>query len=267
MIVFPNAKINIGLRVVAKRPDGYHNLETVFFPVRLCDALEMAVTGETTLSVSGMSIDCSPDDNLILKAYHLLKKDFGLPPVKFHVHKVIPSGAGLGGGSSDAAFTLKMLNDYFDLNLGKQRLKQYAIELGADCPFFIEDIPMIAYGKGEKLYPIGIDLSKYQIVVVKPSFPVSTVEAFSNIIPGKSLFDLKKLPDLPINEWKRFVINDFEKTVFPKYPEIKKWKDILYDAGALFASMSGSGSAVFGIFTELPANIYNKIPKSILLIP
>lgn len=263
MIVFPNAKINIGLHVVSKRPDGYHNLETLFYPVKLADALEMAETGKSGITFSGLPVEGNPDDNLVMKAYSLLKNDFGLPPVQFHLHKVIPTGAGLGGGSSDAAFTLKMLNTHFNLNLSADRLKDYAVRLGADCPFFIDNRPAFAEGIGDKLYPAELDLSGYQIVIIKPNVSVSTVQAYKNIIPAPSQFSLQELSDVPIEKWREVVVNDFEKSIFPLFSEIKEWKEKLYQWGALYASMSGSGSAVFGIFNRLPADLENKIPAGV----
>jgi 4-diphosphocytidyl-2-C-methyl-D-erythritol kinase len=263
MIVFPNAKINIGLHVVSKRPDGYHNLETVFYPVKLADALEMAETGKTGISFSGLNIEGSPADNLVMKAYEFLRVDFGLPPVQFHLHKVIPTGAGLGGGSSDAAFTLKMLNNHFKLGLTVEQLKQYAVRLGADCAFFIENKPAFAMGIGDELYPLALDLSEYHIMLIKPNVSVSTVQAYKNVIPAKPVFSLSTLTEVPVEMWKDRVVNDFEKSIFPGFPEIEKWKDLLYEHGALYASMSGSGSAVFGIFRHLPAELENKIPDGI----
>ncbi|MFW5822137.1 MAG: 4-(cytidine 5'-diphospho)-2-C-methyl-D-erythritol kinase [Tangfeifania sp.] len=265
MIVFPNAKINIGLHVVSKRTDGYHNLETVFYPVQLTDALEMAESKKEKFTASGILVDSQPEDNLVMKALHLLKKDFELPPIQFHLHKIIPFGAGLGGGSSDAAFTLKMLNDYFSLRLNINELKHYAAQLGADCAFFIENKPAFATGTGEQLRQIELDLSGYKTVILKPSFSVSTPEAYKNIIPKTPDFNLAELPRLPIEKWKNTVVNDFEKTVFPKYPEIKMLKEKLYELGAVYASMSGSGSAVFGIFRHLPTDFDNFIPQGIFI--
>ena len=265
MIVFPNAKINIGLHVVSKRSDGYHNLETVFYPVKLSDALEMAESKEDKLTVSGISVEGNPEENLVMKALHLVKKDFELPPVQLHLHKIIPFGAGLGGGSSDAAFTLKMLNDYFSLHLKNEELKGYATQLGADCSFFIENKPAFATGTGDQLQPVDLDLSKYQVVVLKPDFSVSTPEAYKNIIPQKPDFMLADLPHLPSEEWKDTVVNDFEKSIFPKYPEIEKLKEKLYELGAVYASMSGSGSAVFGLFRHLPTDFDNFIPEGIFI--
>ncbi len=265
MIVFPNAKINIGLHIVSKRTDGYHNLETVFFPLKIADALEMVESNDFSFSVSGIALEGSADDNLVLKAWKLLKNDFDLPPVQFHLHKTIPAGAGLGGGSSDAAFTLKVVNDFFDLDLSNDRLKAYARKLGADCPFFIDNLPAMATGIGDQLQPLEIDLSAYQIVVLKPQCSVSTAEAYRNVQPAKSLFDLRQLEKLPLEQWKDVVVNGFEKSVFPLYPEIGKYKEFLYQQGALFASMSGSGAAVFGIFRHLPADFDNLIPEGVLI--
>jgi 4-diphosphocytidyl-2-C-methyl-D-erythritol kinase len=264
MIVFPNAKINIGLHVVSKRPDGYHNLETIFYPVQLSDALEMAEAKETRISFSGLPVDGPSEQNLVLKAYHLFKNEFDLPPVQFHLHKKIPAGAGLGGGSSDAAFTLKMLNDFFQLRLNSEQLKNYAAKLGADCPFFIENKPAFATGIGDQLSPVKIDLSDYRIVILKPDVSVSTADAYKNIIPAQPEINLQNLAELPVAEWENVVVNDFEKSVFPLFPEIEKWKKKLYELGAEFASMSGSGSAVFGLFRRLPTDFDKTIPQGIL---
>ena len=265
MIVFPNAKINIGLNVVSKRDDGYHNLETIFYPVKLTDALEFADGEETILSISGIQIEAAPEDNLIIKAYNLLKSDFNLPNLKFHLHKVIPFGAGLGGGSSDAAFTLKMLNEYFELGLSTLKLETYAAEIGADCPFFIQNKPTFATGIGNKFHNIELNLSDYEIVILKPNISVSTPDAYKNVIPRNPKYRLTEIVKTPVESWKNLVVNDFEKSIFPKHPQIASLKQLLYDLGAVFASMSGSGSAVFGIFRHLPADLENKIPESILL--
>ena len=260
MISFPNAKINIGLNVVSKRTDGYHDLETVFYPVKLSDVLEIVKSEKLSFSTSGIKVEGNPEDNLVLKAYHLLQTDFDLSPVKIHLHKVIPFGAGLGGGSADAAFALKMLNGMFSLKLDRARLKNYASKLGADCPFFIENRPTFAHGIGDQFMELEIDLSAYKIVIVKPGFSVSTAEAYQNIQPQKAGFDLRELSSLPINEWKHKVINDFETSVFPDYPEIADIKKKLYQCGAIYASMSGSGSAVFGIFAAVPEDTRRCFP-------
>jgi len=265
MIVFPNAKINIGLNVVSKREDGYHNLETIFFPVKLADAIEFAEAEETTLTTSGIQIDGDPEQNLVLKAYRLLKADFNLPPLHFHLHKVIPFGAGLGGGSSDAAFTLKMLNEYFNLDLTQENLELYAAQIGADCPFFILNKPTFATGIGNKFHNIELNLADYEIVILKPDFFISTPEAYKNVIPRNPKFRLTEIIKTPVNDWKNLIVNDFEKSVIPKYPQIAELKQILYDLGAGFASMSGSGSAVYGIFRHLPTDLDKKIPQGVLL--
>ena len=265
MIVFPNAKINIGLNVVSKRDDGYHNLETIFFPVKLADALEFVEAEETKLTTSGIVIDSVPEDNLVLKAYRLLKADFNLPPLHFHLHKAIPFGAGLGGGSSDAAFTLKTLNEFYNLGLTTEILENYAAQIGADCPFFIHNKPTFATGIGNRFHEIELDLSGYEIVILKPDVSVSTPDAYKNVIPRNPKFRLTEIVKNPVNDWKNLIVNDFENSVFPKYPRIAELKQFLYKMGADFASMSGSGSAVFGIFRHLPANLKKKIPSGILL--
>ena len=265
MIVFPNAKINIGLNVVSKRPDGYHNLETIFYPVQLADALEMVPSGKLQLTVSGISIDGDNADNLVLKAYRMLQTDFELPPVHFHLHKVIPTGAGLGGGSSDAAFALRMMNDYFQLQLSSQKLMKYAAKLGADCAFFIQNKPAFATGIGDQLNEIKLDLSGYSLLIAKPSFSVNTSEAYSGIVPHKPTFNLKETGEVLVEKWKDFVVNDFEKSVFKKYSEIEKLKESMYQMGAIYASMSGSGSAVFGLFRHSPINPDNFLPRGIFI--
>ena len=261
MISFPNAKINIGLHVVEKRPDGYHNLETVFYPVKLRDALEIVKSNKLTFSASGMAIEVDSENNLVMKAYRLLQADFDLSPVKIHLHKVIPFGAGLGGGSADAAFTLKMINDLFSLHLSIDTLENYAAKLGADCPFFIQNRPTFAQGIGDQFKAVQLDLSDYEIVIVKPPFSVGTAEAYRNIQPMKPDFDLNRIAELPVDQWKEVVKNDFEESVFPRYPEIRQLKQKLYEAGAIYASMSGSGSAVFGLFRSLPVNLAAFLPK------
>ena len=266
MIVFPGAKINIGLHVVSRRPDGYHNLETVFYPVPLFDILEMAESEKTEIGFSGIQIDGDAENNLIMKAYRLLQKEFDLPPVRFHLHKNIPPGSGLGGGSSNAAFTLKMLNSHFQLQLSNESLKKYAVQLGADCPFFIGNEPAIATGIGDILRPLPVDLSGYRLVLVMPGIPINTARAYENITPSKPGFDLEKIAGISVEQWKDVVVNDFEKTVFSRHPEIEKWKNTLYELGALYASMSGSGSALFAFFSNLPADLNIKIPESILFV-
>nr|WP_321408845.1 4-(cytidine 5'-diphospho)-2-C-methyl-D-erythritol kinase [uncultured Carboxylicivirga sp.] len=256
MIQFPNAKINIGLNVVEKRSDGYHNLETVFYPIPLCDALEIIINHdlktEYQLFNSGIKVDATAESNICVKALNLIKKDHTIPPLEIHLHKAVPFGAGLGGGSSDAAFMLNMLNSMFDLKLSKNELKTKASGLGADVPFFIENNSTFATGIGEILNPIQLDLSEYYLYLVKPPIHVSTPEAYAGVTPEMPVHSLKEDILLPIEEWKEVIKNDFEKSVFKKYPEIKEIKELLYSKGAIYAAMSGSGSSVFGLFSEEP---------------
>ena len=259
MITFPNIKINLGLSITEKRPDGYHNLETVFYPVALEDALEIRTNPEAqqkfTLHQHGMEIAGNPENNLVVKAYLLLDKEFHLPPVEIHLYKHIPSGAGLGGGSSDAAFMLKLLNEHYNLQLSDNQLEDYAATLGADCAFFIKNTPTYAEGIGNIFSPIELSLKGYRIMIVKPDVFVSTREAFANIRPHRPEYPVREVIRRPVAEWKDTIINDFEASVFPQYPVIGEIKEELYHQGAIYASMSGSGSSVFGLFaagTTLP---------------
>ncbi|MFO7657052.1 MAG: 4-(cytidine 5'-diphospho)-2-C-methyl-D-erythritol kinase [Bacteroidales bacterium] len=259
MILFPNAKINIGLNIVGKRTDGYHNIETVFYPIGLCDILEIVadaslLKGECRFSVTGLPVTENPEDNLVVKAYNLFNDRFSLPGVSVYLHKVIPMGAGLGGGSSDAAFMLKGLNSLFSLGLNDNELEQKASEIGSDCAFFIKDIPVFAYERGNLFGDILLSLRGYHLLVVKPGIHVGTKEAYASITPSLPDKKLTELIKLPAERWKNLVINDFEQSVFQLYPEIENIKNNLYRLGALYASMSGSGSAVYGLFTELPVN-------------
>jgi 4-diphosphocytidyl-2-C-methyl-D-erythritol kinase len=249
MVLFPNGKINLGLHVTRKREDGYHDLETVFYPVPVKDVLEVVRSGHFTFALTGLPVNGQTDNNLCVKAYQLLQKDFpGLPPVSIHLHKAIPMGAGLGGGSADGAFLLSMLNQKFHLHLTSEQLISYALQLGSDCPFFIINKPCFATGRGEVLSPVGLDLKEYRLVLVNPGIHVSTREAFSTLtakVPTRSLQDIICQP---VAEWKEVLKNDFEEPVFRLYPAIEKIKFELYEAGAVYASMTGSGSTVFGIF-------------------
>ncbi len=251
--------------MVSRRSDGYHNLETIFYPVPLADALEMVPSEKLQLTISGISIEGKNTDNLVLKAYRMLQADFNLPPVHFYLHKVIPTGAGLGGGSSDAAFALQLMNEYFQLNLSSGKLMKYAANLGADCAFFIQNKTAFATGIGDELNAIDLDLTKYHIIIAKPSFSVNTSEAYSGIIPHKPTFSLMEIESIPIENWKDFVVNDFEKSVFQKFPEIEKIKESMYQMGAVYASMSGSGSAVFGIFRHSPTYTDKFLPRGIFI--
>lgn len=260
MISYPNCKINLGLHILRKRSDGYHDLETVFYPLDFTDILEIII-GENAqtlvqLSTSGLPVQSQPSDNLCAKAYHLLQKDFpDLPPLLIHLHKVIPAGAGLGGGSADASFTLKMINEMAGLQLSQQQLIKYASQLGSDCAFFIINKPCHATGRGEILEEIDLDLSAFTFVLVNPGLHVDTGTAFQGISPSDPAYSLKEVIRQPVSQWRYSLQNDFENTVFKKFPEIGAIKEYLYLQGALYASMTGSGSTVFGIFEKdkLPA--------------
>lgn len=265
MIVFPCAKINLGLNIVSKREDGYHNLETVFYPIPLYDALEIKYMDEKfpsdtacDLKVTGNAVDCDEQKNLVVKAYHILAADYQLPRIHTHLYKHIPSQAGLGGGSSDAAFMIRLLDERFRLNIGNPEMERYAARLGADCAFFIEAEPAYAEGIGDVLMPAdGPDgnLHEYYLCVVKPDVAVSTKEAYSAITPKKPAKSCRDIVRQPIETWKEELINDFEEPIFKMHPELEAIKQKLYDQGAVYTSMSGSGSALYGIFKEEPKGI------------
>jgi len=255
MIVFPNCKINLGLHILRKRDDGFHDLETVFFPINFTEVLEVitnpASHPDMEFTATGLQVAGSSSDNLCIKAYQLLKKYLPeLPGIKIHLHKAIPTGAGLGGGSADAAFMLKLLNDKFRLNLSTPQLLNYSLQLGSDCPFFIINKPCFATGRGERLEEIPLDLSAYKIVLINPNIHVNTGWAFSQIRPALPKRNLKEIVSQPIATWKNELVNDFEEVVFAAHPRIKMIKEELYRQGALYAAMSGSGSTVFGIFNK-----------------
>ena len=254
MICFPTCKINLGLRITQKRADGFHALETVFFPISIKDALEIIIEPDTnaaaiTFTSSGLTINGDPSDNLCFKAYGLLKKDYPtIPNIKMHLHKQIPMGAGLGGGSSDGAFTLVALNQLFDLQIPEDKLMQYALTLGSDCPFFIVNSPAYATGRGEILKPIHVNLNGYSIVIVNPGIAISTKLAFSLITPKVRDSNLEAVICESVTTWKDVLINDFEAPIFNSYPELANIKDTLYQNGAVYTSMTGTGSTVYGIF-------------------
>jgi 4-diphosphocytidyl-2-C-methyl-D-erythritol kinase len=269
VVIFPNSKINLGLHVIRKRKDGFHDLETVFYPVPLCDALEIihvpAIEEKTAITVTGLAIDNDPAENISLKAYYLLKKDFDLPVVKIHLHKVIPVGAGLGGGSANGAFTLLLLNKKFNLKISEERLMAYALKLGSDCPFFIRNKVCYATQRGEVLQPIQLDLSSYKLVLVNPGIHINTGWAFSQIRPKENRTSLLEIIQQPVTNWKDNVVNDFEPAIFEQHPSIKQIKEKLYQNGAVYAAMSGSGSSVYGLFEktatpvlDLPGNYFIK---------
>lgn len=275
----PNCKINLGLRVLRKRPDGYHDLATVFLPVDLCDEVEIEPLPPTTpaeedvlFSQSGITVDCSWADNICVKAYRLLKADYPtLPAVKMHLVKNIPFGAGLGGGSADAAFVLRMLNEMFGLGIDSQRLKEYAAKLGADCAFFIDNCAAYATGIGDRLTPLEFDpIADYQLVLAKPDDAVSTREAYGGIRIDPTAAQGPALPQLlqaPIAQWRSTIVNDFEATVFPLHPAIAALKELFYAHGASYAAMSGSGATVFALFPKsspAPQRLMDKLGATLI---
>jgi 4-diphosphocytidyl-2-C-methyl-D-erythritol kinase len=256
MVIFPGAKINIGLRITQRRADGYHNLQTIFYPIHLNDALEFVVPDEhlhdDILTVTGLVPGKEGQHNLVIRALNKLREYKKIPCLRIHLHKVIPSGAGLGGGSSDASFFLKSLNRYFDLGFDSGRLKELSLEIGSDCPFFIDNIPVYAEGRGEIMTPVDPLPTGYYLVLVKPAITVSTKDAFSKCTPYEDERSLPGFYGQGPARWNGLIINDFEKIVFENNPKIKAIKDVLYGSGALFSSMSGSGSTVYGIYDKKP---------------
>lgn len=250
MLAFPNAKINIGLHILRKRQDGYHDIETCLYPVPWHDILEVVPADRFSFKQTGLAIPGNKQDNICIKAYETLRKKLNIPPAAIHLHKVIPMGAGLGGGSSDGAFTIKLLNAVFNLNLSLDEMKEEAGKLGSDCPFFIENIPAIATGRGTILEPTSVDLSDLFIGIIKPDIHVSSAEAYSGVAPENRDFLLQDLLESPVASWKNSLFNDFERSVFPKHPSIEKTKELIEKKGSLYSSMSGSGSSVFGLFEK-----------------
>jgi 4-diphosphocytidyl-2-C-methyl-D-erythritol kinase len=266
MVLYPPAKINIGLSIVGKRQDGFHNIETVFYPIPLCDTLSVeaagaGVTCQLDFSCDGIELpDNGAHNNLCCKAYRLLDADYHLPPVSIHLHKAIPVGAGLGGGSSDAAYTLLALNNLFQLKISDNELIRYASRLGSDCTFFLHTKPTFGTGKGDILEPISLSLEGYNILLVKPPVFVSTADAYSSVTPQKVQHHLPESLQAPIEDWRHTVFNDFEVSVFKKFPEIGQIKEKVYSEGAVYASMSGSGSSVYGIFNKKTDSIVKLFP-------
>lgn len=279
MIRFVNAKINIGLQIVKRREDGYHDLQTVFYPVGLyagtpgnpdpfCDILEIIPSEKNCVEFefTGRKVDCPLEKNLVCRAAHLfwkaketsLRRCIGSNGLRICLDKHLPDGAGMGGGSADATFTITTLNSLLDegSRMSEEEMAAMALQLGADCPFFVYNRPMYGEGVGEKLTDIPLDLSGYWFLIVKPRVFVSTKEAFAGIIPRKGGIDLRRLAEIPIQNWQGMVKNDFEDSIFPKYPELEEIKQQLLRRGAVYASMSGSGSSIYGIFTNL-ANAEN----------
>jgi 4-diphosphocytidyl-2-C-methyl-D-erythritol kinase len=256
MITFPKAKINLGLKVIRKRPDGFHDIETVFYPIDFCDALEFVVQPESiredTLVMTGHNIHIKPEKNLVIRAIKKLKQQYPLPFFRIHLHKAIPSGAGLGGGSSDAACVLKTINKHFNLAIDNTIINSMALELGSDCPFFINPVPSLATGRGEILQPLEPFLSGFRLVLVNPRIRISTREAYLNTRPSETSASPGTIITKDITRWKKILVNDFEDFAFRLYPQLEEYKKSIYKAGALYSSMSGSGSTIYGIFEGKP---------------
>ena len=252
MVAFPNAKINIGLQIIKKRTDGFHDIASCFVPVGWCDVLEITESETISFVSSGLAIPGNPATNLCVKAYQALKKDFDLPPVRMHLHKVVPIGAGLGGGSADAAFALTLLNTRFDLKLTNEQLENYARPLGSDCAFFVQNKPQFCYNKGGQFEDIALDLQGKHLVLVYPNIHISTAEAYAGVQPKSPETDLRTALQSPMKQWQHTIKNDFEDALFVKYPVLAQTKQTLYQIGATYASMTGSGSTIYGIFDTEP---------------
>lgn len=261
MITFPNAKINLGLNIVSKREDGYHNIESCFYPIPWHDSLEVIEAASFSFHSYGLDIPGDSNSNLCVKAYELIRADHKIPPVAIHLLKNIPMGAGLGGGSADGAFVLKMLNELFELKLSDAQLEAYALQLGSDCPFFIKNQPAIAKGRGEMLEPIALDLSGYHLAIHNPGIHISTKEAYAGVSPKKAEKSISNLLQTSVNEWKDFLINDFEASIFPNHKAIAQLKQEMYASGSTYASMTGSGSTVYGLFENHLSNSDWKLLK------
>ncbi len=254
MIVYPNAKINIGLNIINKRADGFHDLETIFCPVDLADALEINLSpdGVDHFQTLGIQIDCNGKKNLVEKALDLLRESFSVPPLSISLTKKIPTGAGLGGGSADSAFFIRAVNDEFQLGMSTRDMEQMAARLGSDCAFFIENTPKYATGRGEVMTDAPLMPQNYKIVIIKPDFSISTALAYSKVKPQAPKTSLLRDYAKPVSAWKNLIKNDFEEFLFPMFPDLQRYKDALYEAGAEYAAMTGSGSALFGFFSSEP---------------
>jgi 4-diphosphocytidyl-2-C-methyl-D-erythritol kinase len=255
MITFPNGKINLGLHVTSKRSDGYHEIESCMVPVPVYDVLEMVISAQHSFSISGLSIPGNTDENLIKKAFSLLKKDYpDIPAIKIHLYKNIPIGAGLGGGSADASFALTLMNKLFGLGIKSVKLEEYAATLGSDCPFFVENQPKLVRGRGEIMSSVELNLKGVWVYLVYPQIHIGTKEAYAGLTPKKPTHSLSDILHFP-ETWKEKLVNDFEPSLFDKYPELERIKNTCYENGAFYASMSGSGSSVFGLFEQQPGAI------------
>jgi 4-diphosphocytidyl-2-C-methyl-D-erythritol kinase len=261
MILFPNAKINIGLRVIERRNDGFHNIETLFVPVDLCDVLEFNISQRpgNTIKISGRVPENNPENNLVIDAWKLMHEKYNIPHLNIHLHKAIPIGAGLGGGSSDAAFMLKGINALFNCGCSNEELKELAAGIGSDCPFFIENVSAIGTGRGEKLQTIDLSLNQYKLLLVNPEIHISSKEAYEGVTPGKQIQTLKDLVKKPVTDWKNCVFNDFENSIFQKYPRIQEIKSAMYESGAVYSSMTGSGSTVFGLYSGTKKEVLEQL--------
>lgn len=253
MVAFPGCKINLGLHILSRRPDGYHELNTGFYPVPWSDLLEFVPSKEFSLTVTGLDIPGLQDDNLVTKAYRLLKRDVDLPPIQGHLHKLVPMGAGLGGGSADAAHALRLLDNLFELNLAPPALSAYAQQLGSDCSFFLTDTPAIGRGRGDLLEPLELRLKGHYLVIFAPEIHIATADAYAGVTPQMPKEKLHVTLKRPVTEWREWLVNDFEPSVFSRFPVLAALKESCYAKGALYASLSGSGSSVFGLFDrEVP---------------
>ncbi len=264
MVVFPNAKINLGLNIISKREDGYHNISSCFYPIEFYDVLEILPSKKLSFKSTGIPIPGDMEGNLCLKAYQLLRNDFDIAPVQMHLHKNIPIGAGLGGGSSDASYTIKLLNQLFDLNLTDLEMESYASKLGSDCPFFIKNVPVLAEGTGNLFKEVNVDLIGKYLMLVYPDIHIGTKEAYAGVIPKQHEQPISKVINTGIENWPANLINDFETSIFPKYQRIKELKDQMYDMGAKYACMTGSGSAIYGIFNQPQSNLASTVWGGIL---
>ena len=256
MITFPKAKINIGLTIVRRRDDGFHDIETIFYPTGLSDALEFvvqeAVVGPDILTVTGLDSGCRQEDNLVIRAINLFREKYDIPGLRIHLHKLIPPGSGLGGGSSNASAMLMLLNRYFKLQIGRQEIEEMALKLGSDCPFFIQGTPVLATGRGEVFTPLPCFLDGYYLVIVRENIHISTPVAYAKSRPRGKTSGLEEMIKRPVEEWEKTITNDFEEYAFREHPRLALLKQGIYDAGALYSSMSGSGSAIYGIFRTKP---------------
>lgn len=264
MILFPPAKVNLGLHILSRRDDGYHEIETCMIPIPFTDILEITVASEFQFIQTGLSIPGNSDSNLCVRAYHLLQQKYDLPNVRIHLRKQIPMGAGLGGGSSDAASVLVGLNDLFNLTNSDSDLEKMAAQLGSDCPFFIHNKPQIALGRGELLSEIDLNLKEKYIILVNPGIHIGTKEAYAGVQPRSATNRIDHILSDPIYTWQNELVNQFEESIFPKYPSIKHIKHSLIELGAVYASMSGSGSSLFGLFNEKPSEVYPELKKHVV---